>query len=98
MKPTGSTTARQAAFWGLAAFGFALALVFVWLQTQQVRDGYRLTRIQSEYHKQLDLKRKLELDWAQLTAPGRLEKLAREHFELAPVTPGRILFVGKDDM
>lgn len=81
------------AFWSLSFSAFVGALVFVWLQTQQVRDGYRLVGLQTEYTKQLDLKRKLELNWAHLTAPRHLEEMARNRLRMAPADPHHVVFM-----
>ena len=94
-KATTAAATWQVALWVLAVSGFILALTFVWMQTQQIRGGYRLAQAQSEYHQQLNLKRKLDLTWAQLTAPQRLTQLARAQFQLAPPKPEQILTVGE---
>lgn len=92
---TTAAASWQLSLWVLAVSGFLLALTFVWMQTQQIRGGYRLALAQSEYHQQLDLKRKLDLTWAQLTAPQRMAQLARTQFQLTPPKPEQILSVSE---
>lgn len=91
---TGNTSPGwRLAFWTLSCSAFVLALMFVWLQTQQVRAGYRLAKLQEEQAKQLDFKRKLELNWTHLTTLQHLEEIARTRLRMAPPDPRRIVFM-----
>jgi len=65
--------------------------VFVWLQTQQIADGYRIVQLQTKYRKALSLHRKLELSWNRLRSPYALERLARDQLKMTPPTANRII-------
>lgn len=61
-----------------------LAVFYVWLRVQQVKDGYALAQYQAEYRELYDLHRKLELEWSSLHDPSYLEQLGRNRFGLKP--------------
>lgn len=95
---TGGTSRGALQGWsGLAsALGIillVLAIFYVWLRVQQVRDGYRLAEFQVEQREQYDLHRKLELEWSSLHDPAYLERLGRNRLGLSPPHADQQFFV-----
>ncbi|MGQ9483571.1 MAG: hypothetical protein ACUVSA_00970 [Desulfosoma sp.] len=66
----------------LGTLGVGLSAFFMWLQTQQVNDSYRLMQLQDEYTMWFEIKRRVELEWGRLQAPDHLRSLARNRFRL----------------
>lgn len=71
-------------FWAilLATLSVALSAFYMWLQTQQVNDGYRLMQLQDEYTMWFEIKRRVDLEWGRLRAPDHLRSLAHNQFRL----------------
>lgn len=79
--------------WILALSAFAGALMFVWLQTQQIDDGYRLAQLQTEQRKHLEVNRKLRLTWVGLVSPGHLEQIARTRLHMKPPPSKSVVYL-----
>lgn len=72
----------------LAVFGLGLAAFYMWLQSQQVSDSYRIMQLQQEYAKWFEVKRRVELEWGRLQAPDRLQSFAHHRFQLREAREG----------
>lgn len=68
-------------------------LVYVWLQIQQVRNGYRIAEFQQQYRELHAVQGKLQLEWTRLQDPSLLEKAAQSRFKLAPPRQDRRMVV-----
>ncbi|MEJ5348318.1 MAG: hypothetical protein WHS46_06485 [Desulfosoma sp.] len=66
----------------LGVIGIGLAASYMWLQTRQVSDSYRLMQLQQEYGKWFEVKRRVELEWGRLQAPDSMRSLAHSQFRL----------------
>ncbi len=66
----------------LGLFGAVLAGVYMWLQSRQVSDSYRIMQLQQEYATWFEVKRRVELEWGRLQAPDRLQAFAGSRFQL----------------
>lgn len=66
----------------LGLFGAVLAGVYMWLQSRQVSDSYRIMQLQQEYATWFEVKRRVELEWGRLQAPDRLQAFANRRFQL----------------
>lgn len=66
----------------LGTLGVGLSAFFMWLQTQQVNNSYRLMQLQDEYTMWFEIKRRVELEWGRLQAPDHLRSLAHNRFRL----------------
>ncbi|WP_448382743.1 hypothetical protein [Desulfosoma sp.] len=66
----------------LGIFGVGLAGFYMWLQSRQVSDSYRIMQLQQEYATWFEVKRRVELEWGRLQAPDRLQAVARGRFQL----------------
>uniref|UniRef100_A0A832EC65 Cell division protein FtsL n=1 Tax=Desulfacinum infernum TaxID=35837 RepID=A0A832EC65_9BACT len=66
----------------LGIFGVGLAGLYMWLQSRQVSDSYRIMQLQQEYATWFEVKRRVELEWGRLQAPDRLQAVARGRFQL----------------
>lgn len=71
----------------LAAAALVLGIFQVWLHVHQIRDGYRVARMQHACEMEQDLRRKLDVEWQRLASPAALEKLATGRFGLKPPRP-----------
>ena len=81
--------AREIAAW--AALALAVALLLVWVRLQVVRTGYELSAARRLEHRLEQEQRELELEFATLTSPRRLEKLARVRLGMRPPAPGQVV-------
>ncbi len=71
----------------LAAAAVVLGICQVWLHVHQIRDGYRVARMQRACEVERDLRRKLEVEWQRLASPAALEQLAMGRLDLKPPRP-----------
>jgi hypothetical protein len=85
--------------WGWSAITAVLGIVFVfgaifyvWLYVQQVKGGYRLSKLYGELDQLLIVERKLRLEWARFEDPFLLEQWGRNQFKLeAPKQEQKVL-------
>ena len=69
---------------------FALCATVVWVRTATVKDTYRYVQQEKELYRLEQETQAIRMQWLQLTAPKRLEALART-LELAPPRRQQIL-------
>lgn len=60
------------------------ALLHTWVRTRVTEEGYRLSRLSSEHHRLLRERERLTLLTGRLSAPARLEELARTRLGMGP--------------
>ena len=68
-----------------------VALLHVWLRLQVVRMGYVLATTSKLYSRLEQEHRELRVEIATLTAPERLERLARKRLGLIPPEKGQVV-------
>ena len=69
----------------------ALALVYVWQHATVMQVGYELVSLRVKKTESLQRNRLLQVELAELKAPERVERLAREQLKMQP--PDRVEFV-----
>jgi len=68
----------------------AFAMAMVWINHRSVQTGYEITQLNQEQIRLMDLNAKLRLEFANLTALDRLERLARESLGLVAPRPDQV--------
>ena len=66
------------------AFLSGAALVHVWLRTRVTESGYRMSKLLDEHNRLLSERGRLTLQTGQLSAPARLEELAKTKLSMGP--------------
>lgn len=71
-----------------------LALAFILYSLEhRMRAGERaVAKLTGEITDERELIRLLEAEWSYLARPARLERLAREHAGMGPMTPAQVVF------
>ena len=78
---------------GVGALLVCSAVFYLWLYSQQVQNGYRLSKLYAEHEQLLAVQRKLRLEWSRFQDPSQLEELGRNRFGLAPPKPEQKVFL-----
>ncbi len=78
--------ARVAALGGILAAG---GLCYAWQHFQCLQLGYQMEELKAEKAQALELNQQLKLESAALSAPGRIDAIARQLGLTAPV-PGQV--------
>ena len=96
-------TKKAASFWAgsyrmfLALSFLIMLLVFtmalVWINHQSVQTRYDITQLNKEQIRLMDLNAKLKVEFANLTALDRLERLARDNLGLAAPRPDQVTVI-----
>ena len=87
--------ARQRQIWrslGVGGLLVAVVLFSAWQNSELIRHGYNMQRLQAEYAEQLEIRSRLLLDVETLRSPERIEKKAGEMQMVAP-PPDRAVFI-----
>jgi len=71
----------------LGAVFVVCAVFYVWLDVQQVKNGYRLSKAMEESELLSNVRRKLTIEWSRFRDPQRLGEIGRNQFGLAPPRP-----------
>lgn len=79
--------ARVLALGGVLAGG---GLLYAWQHFQCIQLGYQLEELKSERAQALELQQQLRLEQAALSAPGRIDAIARGQLGLTVAVPGRL--------
>ncbi len=81
---------------GLGAAGLVAVLglltFYVWYQTEAVHLGRAMAKVETDIKALRDDIARLELRKAELLAPGRVEKIAREELGLVDPKPDEIIY------
>lgn len=75
----------------LGATACALLIGYAWVQYRWVELGYRADQLDRQVVRLQDLNRALQLELATLSAPERLDLLARDRLGLQPPRPEQIV-------
>lgn len=81
----------------VAAPVVAAALFYVWTHITTVRLGYALSEAGETHRRLNERNRSLRIEAATLRSLDRLEKLAKERFELAPPRTEQVVRVARQD-
>jgi hypothetical protein len=87
--------ARQRQIWrslGVGGLLVAVVLFSAWQNSELIRHGYNMQRLQAEYTEQLEINRRLTLDVETLRSPELIEKKARDMKMVTP-PPDRAVFI-----
>ncbi len=68
----------------------ASAMAMVWINHRSVQAGYEITQLNQEQIKLMDINSVLKVEFANLTALDRLERLARESLGLGAPRPDQV--------
>jgi len=79
--------ARVLALGGVVAAG---GLLYAWQHFQCIELGYQLEELKGERAQALELQQQLRLEKASLSAPGRIDAIARGQLGLTVAVPGRL--------
>jgi cell division protein FtsL len=79
--------ARVLALGGVLAAG---GLLYAWQHFQCIQLGYQLEELKGERAQALELQQQLRLEKAALSAPGRIDAIARGQLGLTVAVPGRL--------
>lgn len=79
--------ARVLALGGVLAAG---GLLYAWQHFQCIQLGYQLEELKGEKAQALELQQQLRLEKASLSAPGRIDAIARGQLGLTVGVPGRL--------
>jgi cell division protein FtsL len=79
--------ARVLALGGVVAAG---GLLYAWQHFQCIQLGYQLEELKGERAQALELQQQLRLEKASLSAPGRIDAIARGQLGLTVAVPGRL--------
>ncbi|MBW2621486.1 MAG: cell division protein FtsL [Deltaproteobacteria bacterium] len=71
----------------------AFTMVLVSINHQSVQTGYDITRLNKEQIRLMDLNAKLKVEFANLTALDRLDRLARDSLGLAAPRPDQVTVI-----
>ena len=74
----------------------AAAVFFVWSRITTVQLGYALSNAAASHQRLLEENRALRLEVAALRATARLERLAREVYQLGPPGPDQVVVLAED--
>jgi cell division protein FtsL len=79
--------ARVLALGGVLAAG---GLLYAWQHFQCIQLGYQMEELKGERAQALELQQQLRLEKAALSAPGRIDAIARGQLGLTVAVPGRL--------
>jgi cell division protein FtsL len=65
-------------------------LLYAWQHFQCIQLGYQLEELKGERAQALELQQQLRLEKASLSAPGRIDAIARGQLGLTVAVPGRL--------
>lgn len=71
----------------------ATGILHTWQRVEGIRLGYRVGEVTSEHQTLMRRNEHLRLEVATLKAPSRIERLAREHFDMRPPRPSQVVVV-----
>jgi len=77
----------------LIGVAMAFAMLFVWIRIQVIQLGYEVSRIRGETRDLIEQKNLLEAEVASLRSHERLERVARENFDMRLPQGDEIVFV-----
>lgn len=75
----------------VAPLGLAL-LAYTWVHLERLDSAFRIRELEQRLHDLERQERQLRLEWAYLSSPERVERLAVERLELAPPRPDQVVF------
>ncbi len=71
----------------------ATGVFHAWQRVEGLRLGYRLGEVTAEHRALLSANEHLRLEVAMLKAPSRIERMARDHFGMAPPRPSQVIVI-----
>lgn len=83
---------------GLGVFLACSAVFYLWLYSQQVQNGYRLSKLCGEHEQLSAVQRKLRLEWSRFQDPSQMEEMGRSRFGLAPPKPEQKVFLPQSNL
>lgn len=76
----------------IVPLGTAL-FAYTWIHLETLEAGYRIDRLEGQLEKTLTHERRLRLEAARLSSPGRVESLASQQLGMEPPRLDQMIFV-----
>lgn len=87
---------RSIPFW-VIPFVIFFSLGTVWLRLGVVRMSYNISQLEKRIQKKQQEKELLQLRWAELRSPKKLETLARKNFQLGPPQLHQVIYLKEEE-